>query len=169
MSNAFPGSVDAWRMVQARRSFKGTLPLANLSRLAGSLATTKGEVVYHLQFDRDELGTAYVHVQVEARLSLVCQRTLEPFIWPVTVDVKLGLVRNEDEESSLPANYEALLVDTGLIQLADIVEDELILAIPIIAVKPGTSIENASVEAHEEPVFEQEENPFAVLSKLKRH
>ncbi|MGB3382448.1 MAG: hypothetical protein WBA47_12790, partial [Rhodanobacter sp.] len=33
MSVTLPESVDAWRMVSARRSFEGTLPIASLRRL----------------------------------------------------------------------------------------------------------------------------------------
>ena len=42
MSVTLPESVDAWRMVSARRSFEGTLPIAAMSRLREVLAGTDG-------------------------------------------------------------------------------------------------------------------------------
>ena len=90
MSASLPETVDAWRMVTARRSFAGTLPLASLRRLVPSLAAAQGDVRYALQFDRDALGTAFIGVQAEAALPLTCQRTLEPFDLPVRIDTRLG-------------------------------------------------------------------------------
>ena len=52
MNNVLPESVDAWRMVQARRSFQGSLPLASLPRLRGSLATSDGAVDFDLEFGK---------------------------------------------------------------------------------------------------------------------
>ena len=96
-----PESVDAWRMVSARRSFQGELPVVALKRLGEVLAGTEGTLQYELDFGRDEFGTAYLDVRVQAPLTLTCQRTLEPFVLPVTVDSRLGLIRSEREELSL--------------------------------------------------------------------
>jgi len=48
MNAALPESVDAWRMVQAQRSFQGKLPLAAMGRLRGSLANVQGDVAYDI-------------------------------------------------------------------------------------------------------------------------
>ena len=95
MFPALPDSVDAWRMVQAGRRFEGTLPLAAMPRLAADLAAADGEVRYDLEFGKDELGVAYLHVRAEAGLPLTCQRTLEPFVLPVKLDGRLGLIVRE--------------------------------------------------------------------------
>jgi uncharacterized protein len=167
MNAALPETVDAWRMVQARRSFEGSLPLASLPRLRGSLAAADGVVDYALAFDKDELGVAHLHVRAEAALPLTCQRTLEVFALPVHVDTRLGLITREDDEAGLPGGYEPLLTADGMLHLADVVEDELILALPVVPVKPGAE--------HREPAFagavrddaKEPGNPFAVLQNLK--
>src|SRR5262252_8760874 len=79
MSQALPENVDAWRMVQARRRFEGKLPLAALPRLAADLAACDGDVVFDLEFDRDELGVSFLRVRADAVLPLICQRTLDRF------------------------------------------------------------------------------------------
>ena len=50
-----PETLDAWRMVAARRQFEGRVPLSAMDRLAGSLADTEGECRYALEFGRDAL------------------------------------------------------------------------------------------------------------------
>ena len=85
MSQALPEIVDAWRMVQSRRHFHGRLPLATLTRLAPDLAATHGDVVFDLEFGKDDLGIAFLQVRASAALPLTCQRTLEPFDLPILV------------------------------------------------------------------------------------
>src|ERR1700761_4843406 len=141
MSVTLPESVDAWRMVSARRSFQGELPIVAMKRLGGALAGTEGTAQYELDFGRDEFGTAYLDVRVQAPLSLTCQRTLEPFVLPLTVDSRLGLIRSERDESALPPNVEPLLVaDDGKLSLLDVIEDELLLALPLVPVNPDSAL-----------------------------
>ena len=109
-------------MVSARRSFAGSLPVAGLGRLREALADTAGSVTYTLDFGRDNLLEGFVDVHAEATLTLTCQRTLEPFVLPVSVDIRLGLIRDEQQEAALPPDCEPLLVHAdGQLKLA--VED----------------------------------------------
>lgn len=168
MSQALPETVDAWRMVQARRRFEGRLPLAALPRLAADLAGTEGEVTFDLEFDRDEVGVPYLRVQADARLPLTCQRTLERFEFPVRVDSRLGLIADEADEAGLPAGYEPLLVTDAGVRLGDVVEDELLLAVPAIPVKPGTEyVERSWGDVPDETEEPERKNPFEALKKMK--
>lgn len=164
MSVALPERVEASRMVQARRSFEGKLPIASFQRLRGSLAAVEGEARYELEFGRDELGVAFLAVRVDADLPLTCQRTLEVYRQPVHVDQRLGLIGEESEEAALPPGYEPLLIPDGQVNPADVIEDELILALPVVPLKPGAPLEwhDGSDEETSEP------NPFAALAKLKK-
>jgi DUF177 domain-containing protein len=170
MSVALPERLDASRMVQARRSFEGKLPIASFQRLRGSLAAVEngakveGEARYELEFGKDELGVAFLAVRVDADLPLTCQRTLEVYKQPVHIDQRLGLISEESEEAALPPGYEPLLIADGAMNLADVIEDELILALPVVPLKPG-----APLEWHDEGAVEESEpNPFAELAKLKK-
>ena len=163
-----PETLDAWRQVTARRGIEGRVPLASLRRLSSLLDTPEGDVTFSLDFDRDSFGIAYVHVQADAGLPLVCQRSLERFMLPVHVDQRMGLIRDEAEEAALPPGYEALLVDAdGELVTLDLVEDELILAVPVVPVRPGSDAveqEWGSGEAAEA----EKPNPFAALAALKK-
>ena len=148
------------------------MPVAQLSRLCGALAGDVGEVSFRLDFGRDELGTDYVDVHAQAPLTMVCQRTLEPFVLPVTVDSRLGLIRRERDEAGLPPGCEPLLVpEDGRLHPADVIEDELLLALPLVPVNPDSSLPDALVNGGEPEQDEaqlRENNPFAVLRELKK-
>ncbi len=153
-------------MVSARRRVEGRLPLSALPRLADSLADTRGEVVFTLQFDTDTFKVPYVELQAEASLPLLCQRSLQRFELPVSIGQRLGLMRDEADEAGLPPGYEPLLVpEDGMVRTVDLVEDELILAVPVIPVAPGTEAMEREWPATEEEV--ERVNPFAALAALK--
>ncbi len=138
MSASLPMSVDAERMVAGRRSFEGVLPVAELPRLVKALADDRGEVSYRLDFEQGELGGPQLHVLLAAGLTLECQRTLQPFTWPAEVDTRLGLLANEDDAAALPADSEPLLLEGGALSPVRVIEDELLLALPLVPIKPGS-------------------------------
>jgi uncharacterized protein len=172
MSVTLPESVDAWRMVSARRSFEGTLPIAALGRLCGMLAGSDGVVDYALDFGRDSMGISYIDVRAEASLTMICQRSLEPFVLPVAVNARLGLIKQERDEAGLPPECEPLLIaEDGRLNPADVIEDELLLALPLVPVNPDSSLpDNVTGHEMEEEISSdgRSENPFAVLRELKK-
>ena len=174
MSAEVPETLDAWRMVAARRSFNGRLPLAAMARLRDLLADTEGEARFSLEFDQDVLQIPFAELRIDTELPLICQRSLQRFLQPVSLVQRFGLIRGsdggteaEDVEASLLPDYEVLqLADDGLLRPAELVEDELILAVPLVPVQPGSE----SVE-RDWPVTAEEEvrtNPFAALAALKK-
>lgn len=161
-----PEVLDAWRMVAARRVFEGTLPLSSMTRLRDVLHDDEGVVDFTLEFDIDDLQVPYVELRIDAALPLECQRTLQRFLQPVQVVQRLGLIREESDEAGLPEGYEPLLMpDDGMLRPADLVEDELILAVPVVPAMPGTEAmeKDWPVQAEEK----EQASPFAALARLK--
>lgn len=138
MSASLPASVDAERMVAGRRSFEGVLAVAELPRLVEALADDRGEVAYRLDFEQGELGGPQLHVALRAGLTLRCQRTLDAFVFPAEVDTRLGLLADEAEAAALPRDCEPLLLEGGALSPRRVIEDELLLALPLVPVKPGS-------------------------------
>ncbi|KRE93782.1 DNA-binding protein [Frateuria sp. Soil773] len=159
-------------MVSARRSFAGALPVSAMPRLCEALAGTEGAVEYVLDFGRDEFGTAYLDVRVKAPLTMLCQRSLEPFVLPVAIESRLGLIRAEREEAALPPGSEPLLVgEDGKLNPAEVIEDELLLALPLVPVDPDSALPDEVVGPGPEESSDGEgrsDNPFAVLRELKK-
>ena len=154
-------------MVTARRGFEGRLPLSSMSRLGEVLCDAEGDVRFSLEFDRDALQVPYVEVRIDAVLPLLCQRSLQRFLQPVNVVQRLGLIREEADEAGLPEGYEPLLVaDGGELRPADMIEDELLLAVPLIPVRPGS--EALEQDWPVQPEEEARANPFSALAALKK-
>jgi uncharacterized protein len=167
MSAALPPQMDVWRMVANQRQFEGSLPLAQMSRLVELLADADGECGYVIKFYRDALKIDVMHMQLSATLPLICQRTLERFVYPVEINQRLGLISEESQEASLPEGMEAVLIEgNGEVSPFQLIEDELLLAVPLVPVSPNAS-ELDPVWTEEDAVKEDKPHPFASLKLLK--
>jgi uncharacterized protein len=161
-----PERIDVWRAAAQRKIFAGRLRGGQLPRLAGLLAAEDDELAFSLEFGSESLAGPFVEVLIEGALTLTCQRTLRPYRHPVALRVRLGLIREEREEAALLPGYEPLLVPAdGAIVPRDILEDELMLAMPLIPRDPAAGGEERVVFGEEDAPAP--ENPFAVLKRLR--
>ena len=159
------------RLAETGRTLRGHLPLAALTRLVPTLYTDVGEVAVEMSGSKDgRVRTLYG--RIVTTLSLVCQRCLEPMTVPIDVAFRLGLVTTEAQVERLPEGLEPLLITEPTVRLAEVIEDELVLALPIVALHPEGSVCAARVPAAvavvQEPLQpEPRKNPFAALAQLK--
>jgi uncharacterized protein len=174
MSTNLPETVDAVRMLSGRRCFDGRLPVATLPRFAEALERDAGEVEYALEFGRDSLGVDFLEIRARCSPWLVCQRTLEPFQYAVEIQQRLGLIRREADEAGLPEGYEALLLpEDRQLRLLELLEDELILALPLVPARADAELPTEyravpGAEAAGADEAEAKPNPFAALAALKK-
>jgi uncharacterized protein len=178
MSTSLPDAVDVVRMVSGRRSFEGELPLARFARLRESLVSSDGQCDFRLEFGADTLGIQYLQINATATVMLQCQRTLETFPLALVVEQRLGFIRREADEAGLPDNYEPMLLpDDRQLHLADLIEDELILALPLVPTRDDgeqvDSVEDAVVfstgeEKTDDSNTASSRQAFAALAALKK-
>lgn len=165
-----PHQIDPFRLCDNRASLAGPVPFRQLSRLRPLLADDSGQIEVVLNFDVDELGVPYVQGDLSTELQLVCQRCLEPFVFPVKQQSILAWVRSEREAERLPLRYEPYLVNTNPLVLNDVIEDELLLALPQIPMHeesecPARHVLRQTATGQDEQA--EAENPFSVLANLK--
>jgi uncharacterized protein len=163
MFDRLPDSFDPLEFVEKKRRIKGSVPLAGMDRVRDALLSQEGDAKVDLRFGR-EGRIAAIAGEVDAELVLQCQCCMEALLWPVHSEVRLGVVGSVDEADRLPEEYEPILVESGgRVALVDIVQDELLLAIPSI---PQHS-ECGSVKPKE--TSNRAEHPFAVLAQLRKN
>lgn len=166
-----PISINPTRLAEKEATLAGVLSLANMPRLKDLLAETTGEAAVTMHFGYDESHTAYIHLTVNVTLLLICQRCMENFSYPMTIDVLLNpIIETEKmpkkQEHAKPATklplqsqnqaYEPLIMESETIILQDIVEDEIVLNLPLIAKHTQDAcpvVLSASKESETENVF----------------
>lgn len=166
-----PEQADPRRLCEQGKRFEGRVALNSLDRLVPLLTSSEGEAAFQLIFDRDEHNRSRIRGHVTAELQLRCQRCMQSMRLPVDVDFTLSPVKGLGEAEALPEEYDPLLLEERLLHPMDLVEDELILAIPP---APRHVVAECAVDLNEyrdtseavEPA--QREHPFAALKQLKR-
>ena len=165
-----PHSVDALKLCQQRAVVSGFVSLAMLPRLSAQLHTVEGSAFAELAFGVDEQSRRILTGRVTALLPLVCQRCLEGIAITVESEPALALVWNDEQASHLPRSLDPVLLESPELDLYTIVEDELLLAMPLVAhhesgtcVAPPLNIEQPDLDQDDD----EKENPFQVLASLK--
>ena len=163
MIERLPLVIDPIRLAEAGGRFQGQLALEQFQRLASGLQ--QGQVEVEIELGKDDLRIAYLSGRLRTQLALVCQRCLQPLAWPVDVSFALGLVTTDQAADELPESYEPLMVNSSMV-LADIIEDELILAVPLV---PMHAKAECPAQKLDDDRQGDDTHPFAALGQLKRH
>lgn len=156
--------IDAFRFARERQSLRGRIALLDLPRLRESLAGTPGSVDFLLQGSADPQGRSVLTLSLSAALSVTCQRCLDPVSVPVTPTARFVLAASEAELPPVeeePEEWTAIVGSTSM-DVETLVEDELILALPI-----APSHAEGECRAAREGGAGGVENPFGVLASLK--
>jgi uncharacterized protein len=165
MLDCLPEQIEPVRLADVGRSFRGEVPVSALTRLLPSLSKSDGLLAVELEFGLDERRIRTLKGTIKGELSLVCQRCLDTLGFPVDLSFCLGIVGSEAEIDRLPEGCEPLLVSGEPLRTFDIVEDEVLLAIPAIPLHEGADVCETDYENRPLP---EKDNPFAVLEKLKQ-
>ena len=119
------------RLADMRAGFEYEIPVSELPGLPPEWVEVPATVAATLRFSR-ERGVAMVDVGVRGELSGTCQRCLQPLRWPIASDSRVALVASEAEGGELPPEVESFLAPEGRCELAAIVAEEVLLALPIV-------------------------------------
>ena len=163
-----PEHIDPFRFAEQSLQLDGVVRVADMHRLNSSLTSHDNTVAVNLQFGVDEQGITYLKGHIATRLELQCQRCMEPFKYEIMSNFVIGIVNTLDEANSLPEHYEPALAKEGNLALRDLIEDEVILNLPII---PRHEPENCNVKLPlKDSGWEKskDENPFQILKSLKQ-
>lgn len=132
-TGGIPAQVLASKALKRREVYAGALPFKQMPRLAALMAEPVGELKAELEAERDFEGAGWLRGKISGVLPLTCQRGLHPFDWVCEVPLSLRLVFSELEEEQLLKVCEPYLVRDDQLPLREVVEDEVLLSLPIVA------------------------------------
>lgn len=110
----------------------------------------------------------WLHLEASTRLPLECQRCLGPVVTPLAIERRIQFVHGEDAAADLDAESDDdVLAVTRSLDLQTLIEDELLLALPLV---PRHEVCPAPLQAPASDKNPPDEapNPFAALVTLKR-
>ncbi|RDE24722.1 hypothetical protein DV711_03815 [Motiliproteus coralliicola] len=168
MSKApLPTSIDTRRAAEQGRLIEGTVKLEKLSRLGSYLVDSEGEVTVDLTFGMDEERIRFVKGTAVASVKMTCQRCLEPVTLELEAEMNMGIVADDEAAKQLPRYYDPYVVDGPKQDLHQLIEEELILTLPLIPQHQDCVVKTEYGQAPEPSEGNDEANPFNVLAQLK--
>jgi uncharacterized protein len=166
-----PTYIDPIQFAQQGLHLQGQIPLAEMSAIADKLANLKGTISANLNFGIDHEGFYYIKGSLETQVNLSCQRCMQTFVLPLNLKISLSPVKNEDGAKRLPSYYEPLAITEEPILLKTLLEEELLLSLPLVAKHDlkdcAVKIQKISLTGEEESSLPERKNPFDVLKKLQ--
>jgi len=170
--HTLPKTLDPFKYADQNKILEGEIALNLMPRLADLLVDTNGRVKVELEFDRDPQRLRILKGKLKSTVNLVCQRCLHPVSQAIESEFTLGIVFNDEQAQNLPRAYEPLLVEDEKLVVLDVVEEELILSLPMFAYHDACEVDGykQTEEAEtlpEELEEEKKPNPFEALSELK--
>jgi uncharacterized protein len=177
-----PNRLDVRAFAREAGHLQGRSALSAWSRLAqdavpmgehGQEHATDDDTVSWSLTGRTEAVTGgadqvWLSVQAEVTLPMTCQRCLTPVRCPVSVSRDFRFVADENLAAQEDEDAEEdVLVWSARFDALALIEDELIMALPMIPMHEACESEQVPTsDATPEPEGERP-NPFAVLSKLR--
>ncbi|SFC52192.1 uncharacterized protein SAMN05660443_0013 [Marinospirillum celere] len=161
--------LDPYKLCAAEREISFELPLESMQRAQDLLLDKQGSFRIQLKFSYGSQRLLQVEGHLKGEVTLECQRCLGPskqlldnhFLW--------GLVISEEAASNLPKTHEPVFIEKERLALLSVIEDEFLLALPLVAYHPEDECQLQPLEqdqSAEEPA-ETENNPFSALADLK--
>ncbi|MCB5187451.1 YceD family protein [Methylobacillus caricis] len=157
--------INSLEFARKALEFHDILPLLRFSRLSEYLASSDGTVDISLIGKVDAQGRPILQLRVQAALILTCQRCLDSFEYSLDLDADFIIVANENaipspDSDEYDDEVDYLVAETQL-QVIDLVEDEILLALPLAPKHEESTCGGTGRTELEKP------SPFAVLKGLK--
>ncbi len=168
-----PGTIDPIQLAERGAHLTGTLPLKSMPRLAQGSLEGSGDVIVDLAFERQEGEKVFImHGVLRVRLQVTCQRCLEAMDLELEAEPWLILLKTGERQERQEGDADILVADKPL-SLSGLVEDELLLALPMV---PMHEPDRCPIKARATSVAKTDagragrggKNPFSVLGKLKK-
>ena len=167
-------SLDVKAFAKSQMRLEGETPVVEFERLAEDcVGDVTGQVIWSVegavQPDASGKDAIWLHLEAKANVPLTCQRCLHPVPVELLIEQDFRFVADEatavaeDDESE-----EDLLVLEDHFDVLALIEDELLMALPLVPMHPTCLSEQAPTSREEEAILaEAKPNPFAVLASLK--
>ena len=133
-----------------------------MERLHDLLAEVSGEVSWCLEGFRGKRGEPLLRLTVSGCIPLACQRCLDAIDFALDVDRLLEVIPvNADvSQDELEDDSRDFLPVEKELDVAELVEDEILLSLPVAPRHDGCGLPGASGAG-------ERDNPFAALAGLK--
>ncbi|MDQ7091345.1 MAG: YceD family protein [Methylococcales bacterium] len=164
-----PDFIDPLAFAERQRQLTGKIALNEFTRLSDVLSNNNGCVKIDLFFSKSK-RLATLNGTMHADLNVECQSCLEVLSLPLAVSINLAFVESLEHADKLAGEYEPFILEEKKISLNQLIEDELLLALPDFPRHSQPCLDETQMdeaESVEDNEKKQSDNPFSILAQLK--
>ena len=171
-SDRLPIRFDPFQLANKNMRLEGSVALKSMHRLnAVVVAALEPDAWVMLNFSNEVSGVVLLTGNIRARVRMTCQRCLNDMVLDIDRPIELALVRSDAEAAQIQDGFETYEVSDETIFTRDLVEDELLLALPTIPVHlDSVQCDEAMLgyleSQSEEQVRASDQSPFKILKDL---
>ena len=163
-----PKYVDPRKLADRGIQLTGVIAVNEMTELSQMLVQSNAKVMTELNFSRDELRIRTISGSAKVTVPVQCQRCLESVDVDLSANLNLAISYNEEKAQTLPKYYDPLIVEGDDLELLPLIEQELILSLPIVSYHSDCSIQTSFGDGNAVATAATEKpNPFSVLASLK--
>jgi len=171
-----PVEIDPFRLVEQGRVLDGRIPVSDFPRLKDQLFEGADDasdsiINVHLEFTRTNTRLPVVKGTISSELQMTCQRCLKGKNELFETKLEVVLVSSDAQANKLQEGFDTWLVEEQQIFLRDFIEDEILLALPLVIAHDECDAARKLIEALPEDEIDEpareDKNPFAALKDLK--
>lgn len=167
-NSTLPQHINLLRLSEHTADFHGSLLIKDMARLLPSLYSEAGEVEVDLALETDKDGIPFCRVQLKTQATLQCQRCMQPFFYEIISDFVQAIVSKPEEAEALSIQYEPVVAEDGILIIKDMVEDGLILSLPLVPMHSSAECKVKLPLADSTwSEAKEKQNPFYVLRNVK--
>ena len=171
MSPPWSQPLDIDRLARGEAELEFDIPLAELPRLKSRIAGVGGNVRGSARFGRQS-RFAVAELALAGKARLQCQRCMRAMELGIASTTRVALIFEEADAAEVPEELEPVLAPSGSISIGELVEEELLLALPIVPLHAELrecTMPPAAPLVGEDAAAHVTQRPFAGLAELLRH
>ncbi|BBO59379.1 DUF177 domain-containing protein [Mycoavidus sp. B2-EB] len=145
-----PRMFDVFAFVRKQQQACGEVLVQDLPRILNEVTPDKlvqhpalrwsatGALRQELAADDKTVAMPYLRLTLQGALWLECQRCLESYPEPLTIDIWYRIVENSAQADAAPANdgHTDVIVGSHQFDLIDLIDEELLLSLPLVPKHP---------------------------------
>lgn len=128
-----PKTLDPIRVAKQGAHLEGQLSLHRCERLQAicDQADLQAQVTMDLNMDI-KANVPFIRGNIRTAVNMICQRCNKPMQYDLDIPFSLCPMVSEKQAKNLPGEYEPLMVHDEQVIVSEMIEDEILLALPMV-------------------------------------
>ena len=172
-ATALKKPLDPRKLAAQAARIEGQLAAATIPRFSAAVVGEFAPAEYKLRFERVYDGKVLVHGNVRVAVNLQCQRCMQPALYRLNTEFTVQPVFTDAQAAAMQKTADVVLLnEAGLLDGVALLEDELLLSLPIVMYHENTGCGASNLQFGEPKTGRAEtarpNNPFAILAQNRQ-